>query len=133
MNFLFRFRQCIFLLLSFTLSAQAMAVISLGACHRAKVMTTVQASAPSGAHHHAEAAAHPHTSMHHADSTGKAPVADDARQSCAACAACHMASIIPNDVMILLGPLVATAAIFPNTDVPRARNVANGLERPPRA
>ncbi len=133
MTYLFRFRRCILLLLSLTLSAQAMAVASLGACHRIKAMTTVQEPVLAAAHHHGDAAAHHDGAVHHADAVNTSPWTEEARLSCAACAACHATSIIPNTETSLPDALVADATIFPDTDVPRARNVASGLERPPRA
>ena len=133
MIYLSQFRRCFLLLLSLTLSAQAMAVASVGACHRMKALTAVHQAAEPTAHHHADAAAHDDGSMHHADATGKSPASDDTRLSCAACAACHLCAVMPNVEIALTDNPIASAAIFLDTDVARARNVASGLDRPPRA
>ena len=133
MKFLIPFRRCILLLLSVTLSMQVMAAASFGSCHRVKALIEVnQADAPP-AHHHADSTAHHDGSMHHADSSDKAPASDDARVSCAACAACHLSSVIANGVNVTAAVPIAGATIFPDTEVARVRNVASGLERPPRA
>ncbi len=133
MNYLLRFRRCILLLLSVTLSMQVMAAASFGACHRVKALIEVhQADAPP-AHHHDDSKAHHDGSMHHADSSDKAPAGDNTRVSCAACAACHLFSVVGNGVNVTTALPVAGAASFPDTEVARARNVASGLERPPRA
>ena len=142
MKFLIPFRRCILLLLSVTLSMQVMAAASFGACHRVKALIEVQevhkvhkaheVAAPP-AHHHADSTAHHDGSMHHADSSDKLPASDDARVSCAACAACHLSSVIANGVNVTAAVPVAGAASFPDTEVARVRNVASGLERPPRA
>ena len=139
MKFLIPFRRCILLLLSVTLSMQLMAAASFGACHRVKALIEVQevhkaheVAAPP-AHHHADSTAHHDGSMHHADSSDKAPAGDNTRVSCAACAACHLFSVIGNGVNVTTALPVAGAASFPDTEVARVRNVASGLERPPRA
>lgn len=123
----------IVLLLSLTLSAQAMAVASLGSCHRMKALTAVHQVSESTPHHHADSEA-PHDGlMHHAESSGKAPASDYTRVSCAACASCHLSIVIPNSVVVSADIPVVGATIFPAKKVPRVRNVASGLERPPRA
>ena len=133
MKFLIPFRRCILLLLSVTLSMQVMAAASFGACHRVKALIEVhQADAPPP-HHHDDSTAHHDGSMHHADSSDKAPAGDNTRVSCASCAACHLFSVIANGVNVTTALPVAGAASFPDTEVARARNVASGLERPPRA
>ena len=128
-----KFCRFIVLLLSLTLSAQAMAVASLGSCHRMKALTAVHQVSEPTPHHHADSEAHHDGSMHHAESSGKAPASDDTRGSCAACAACHMSSVITSSVIVLAYIPIRGATIFPDMEVPRARNVASGLERPPRA
>ena len=111
-----------------------MAVASLGACHRIKALAAVHQLAAPTAHHDADSAAHDHESMqHHADSTGKSPASDDTRLSCAACAACHLCAVIPNVAIALTDIPIASATDFLDTDVALARNVASGLDRPPRA
>ena len=133
MTYFHPFRRCILLLLSLTLSTQALAVASMGACHRMKALTAVHQMVAPTAHQHASAAAHHDGSMHHAGDHGKAPTGDDTRVSCAACAACHLCSIILNNVTVAADVPVEASTRFPNIEVPRARNVASGLERPPRA
>jgi hypothetical protein len=141
MSYFFRFRRYILLLLSLTLSAQAMALASLGACHRMKALVAIEQvvlamphHGSSNAHHHADSAAHDASSTHDADSgasgTGSG---DDKRVSCAACAVCHLASAIPSTLTVAADIPVAGSSSFPRMDVPCARNVASGLERPPRA
>ena len=130
---LLQFRRCTLLLLSLTLSAQAMAVASLGSCHRMKAMMALHQMVTPDAHHHADSAEHHDGSMHHADGNGKAPTNDDARGGCAACAACHLSSVILNTEHPVADVPLPGGTTFPHTDVPRARNVASGLERPPRA
>ena len=128
-----KFCRVIFLLLSFTLSSQAMAVASLGSCHRMKALIAVHEATQPTAHLHADLAVHHDGSAHHTDSNGKAPATDDTRVSCAACAACHMSSAIFSRVIVSADIPVAGTMFFPDTEVPRARNIASGLERPPRA
>jgi hypothetical protein len=141
----FRFRRFIFLLLSLTLSAQAMAVASMGACHRMKSLAMLQHVAmasehdhPDSATHHMDAqigdkAAHHGGAMHHTEPGGTAPSGDDSRVSCAACAACHLSSVILNTELELTDIPVSGATTFPDAEVARMSNVASGLERPPRA
>jgi len=135
MHFSSKFCRVILLLLSLTLSAQAMAVASFGACHRTKALALIsvyQVTLPT-ADHHVDSAAHHGAPMHHADSSSKAPADDGKRLSCAACAACHLSSFILNGDSVAVDIPVAPATVFPNSELARARNVASGLERPPRA
>lgn len=133
MTYLFRFRRCILLLLSLTLSAQAMAVASLGVCHRMQALAAAHRVAAPVAHHHADSVAHEHGSMHHADPSNTAPASDDTRVGCAACAVCHLASAMPGALTVAADIPVAGSTRFPLIDIARVRNVASGLERPPRA
>lgn len=137
MTYLVRFRRLIILLLSVTLCTQAMAVASLGACHRMQAltaMTAMQMMAAPMAHDHADASiAHHAAAMHHADPDGTVPASDGDRVSCAACAACHLSSVILNNVNISTDIPVAAATVFADANLARVRNVASGLERPPRA
>ena len=116
-----------------------MAAASFGSCHRVKALIEVQEVhkahevAVPPTHHHADSTAHHDGSMHHADSSDKALAGDNTRVSCAACAACHLFSVIGNGVNVTTALPVAGAASFPDTEVARVRNVASGLERPPRA
>jgi hypothetical protein len=141
----FRFRRFIFLLLSLTLGAQAMAVVSMGACHRMKSLTALPHVAMASAHDHSDSAthhmyaqigekmAHRSGAAHDTESGGTAPSGDDSRVSCAACAACHLSSVILNTEIELTDIPGSGAAAFPDAEVPRTSNVASGLERPPRA
>lgn len=144
MTSLHRFRRFIFLLLSLTLSAQAMAVASMGACHRMNSLTKSHRIAAS-AHDHAAAAGH-HLHAHGgetavpdsngvqaADSGGTSTSGDNGRGSCAACAACHVASAILNSELDLIDIPRCGSVMFPALEVARLRPVASGLERPPRA
>ena len=135
MHFPIKFCRVILLLLSLTLSAQAMAVASFGACHRMKALSLTAAHhvALPAVHHHIDSAAHDGAAMHHADSSGPVPADDGSRASCAACAACHVSNFILNDDSVTAHIPVASPTVFLDNEVARARNVASGLDRPPRA
>lgn len=142
MNFFRQFRHCLLLLLSLTLSAQAMAVASFGACHRAKALASVETSVSVSRHHHGDAVAH-HTGERDdghqsADSVANSHpkdggAQDSSRVKCAACAACHLCSVVLTNETIAVDIPAGESTSFPEAAVPRVRNVANGLERPPRA
>jgi hypothetical protein len=135
MHFSTKFCRIILLLLSLTLSAQAMAVASFGACHRMKALALIavhHVTLPTS-HHHVDSAAHDGAAMHHAESSSTVPADDGSRVSCAACAACHVSSFILNDDSVTAHIPVASPTVFQDNEVARARNVASGLDRPPRA
>ena len=131
MTHLLSFRRFILLLLSFTLCTQAMAVASLGACHRMRALTATAQVAEEARHAHADLSAHHDGSMHHQESRGNGPSSDDARGSCAACASCHLSSIIVGTVIVAADIPAADATVFQDAEIARVRNVASGLERPP--
>jgi hypothetical protein len=141
-------RLLISLLLSITLGAQAFAVSSFKSCHqRLRVMVVLSVS------HDTDGSAHKH---HHgkvtvatpesaatdplgsdADQTApKAPtkqVTDNDRTTCAACAGCAHATALVYHVSNEIALIAATKTTFLPIELPRVRNVASGLERPPRA
>ena len=142
MKSLRQFRRFLVLLLSVTLSVQAMAVASLGSCHRAKALATLQTSVVAmhahgnggSAHHDAD---HGHVKQGaaavHGGDAGDRPTQDGSRVKCAACAACHLCSVVLSTPTVHADIPAGGTASFPELAVPRVRNVANGLERPPRA
>lgn len=142
MNVFRQFRRCLFLLLSLTLGVQAMAVASFGECHQAKALASVAATVATTHGQHSDAVAH-HTAEAGHEKHGAAAAQnfdidnqstqDSSRIKCAACAGCHLCSVILISAMVLADIPVAELASFPESTVPRLRNVANGLERPPRA
>ena len=103
-----------------------------GCLSHLKALTAIHQVAEPMAHHHADSQAHGDGPMHHADSSRTAPANDDTSVSCAACASCHMSGAIPSRMIVSADIPVADATTFADTEVPRARNVASGLERPPR-
>ena len=142
MNYFRRFRRFLLLLLSLTLSAQAMAVASFGACHQAKALALSQANVATSHGHHGDASAHPDTehghdnhgvAVAHDEDAGDRPTQDGSRVKCAACAACHLCSVVLTTETIIADIPVGGSVSFPESAVPRVRNVANCLERPPRA
>lgn len=142
MNVFRQFRRALSLLLSLTLSMQAMAVASFGECHRARALASAAATvavtqaqySDSTAHHAAEARHEKHrgAAAHNTDSSDR-PTQDDSRIKCAACAGCHLCSVVLIETTVVADIPATDSASFPESAVPRVRNVANGLERPPRA
>ncbi len=144
MNFFCQFRRLLFLLLSLTLSAQSMAVASLGACHKVKALALLSAQVSVSASHrsHGDVAtqhgsAHVHgkqgaVAAHSGDSEDRS-TQDGGRVKCVACAACHAFSVVLPTETALADIPVSGSVSFPESASPRVRNVANGLERPPRA
>lgn len=153
MQFLHRFRRYLLLLLSLTLSVQAMAVASLGACHQVKALALASANIASAniasVHdHHADqpahrAAEHRHGHSHsHSEQAAhvalntdadERPAEDDGRVKCPACATCHLCSVLLTTPTVLADVPAGGSVSFVESTVPRVRNVASGLERPPRA
>lgn len=142
MNFLRQFRRPLLLLLSLTFSMQAMAVASLGACHRAKALALAEASVTAPHQGHGDVAPHHAGERNHRDEDANvtagghskdAPSQDASRVKCAACAACHLCSVVLTTATVDVDIPAVEATFFPESSVPRVRNVANGLERPPRA
>jgi len=142
MNLFRQFRRCLLLLLSLTLSAQAMAVASFGACHRAKPLASVEMSVSASRQHHGDSVAHQagerNNGHHSADSVANGYPKDGgpqdaSRVKCAACAACHLCSVVLTNETVAVDIPAGESTSFPQVAVPRVRNVANGLERPPRA
>lgn len=141
MNSLRQFRIYLWLFLSLTLSVQAMAVASLGECHQAKALASVQANLASTHKHHWEAPAHHHAehghgnhgaAVVHDNDAGDRPTQDGSQVKCSACAACHLCSGVLT-TQTVLADIPATGSVsFPESTAPRVRNVASGLERPPR-
>ena len=144
---LLKIRRFAFLLLSFTLSTQSMAVASFGACHQVKAALVASLTAGAAPHQHSGGQAsailehHSHQQSaqpdegHHAQHAGLGgeSSADGDRVKCAACAGCHLCSVVLTnpDVSVDIPALGSTS--FPDLSVSRVRNVASGLERPPRA
>ncbi|GEM_PF-4118984 len=142
MNFFRQFRRPLLLLLSLTFSMQAMAVASLGACHRAQALASAEVSVTSPHQRHGDMAAHHDGERNQGDdganaATGEhskdSPSQDPSRVKCAACAACHLCSVVLTSTTIAVDIPDGDSTFFPESIVPRVRNVANGLERPPRA
>lgn len=143
MKSLRQFRRALFLLLSLTISAQSMAVASLGSCHQVKALAFAQASPISLTHaHHGEASAHHEADHGHGkhiaaaandNDAGDRPLNVGSRVKCAACAACHVCSVVLTTQTVLADIPADGSVSFPEPAVPRVRNVASGLERPPRA
>ena len=142
MSFFRQFRRPLLLLLSLTFSMQAMAVASLGACHRAKALVSAETNVTSPHKSHSDMAAH-HASerSHGVDGANAAtgghskdnPSQDASRVKCAACAACHLCNVVLTTATIDVDIPAVEPTFFPESSVPRVRNVASGLERPPRA
>jgi hypothetical protein len=145
MMYFLRFRRFALLLLSLTLSVQAMAVTSFGACHRVKALLsttplTVYAHAqhPSGSsvtttedrvnHGHAH-----HGNAAHDTESNDTSSAENIRVKCAACAGCHLCSAVLLAENVLADIPKTGLTVFMEFTVPRVRNVASGLDRPPRA
>lgn len=143
MNVSRQFRRALLLLLSLTLSMQAMAVASFGECHRVKALAALAATVTSTTHtQHGDASAHRDAATGHDkhqsavaqnNDAGDLPAQDNNRIKCAACAGCHLCSALLSDATVGADVPAAESASFPESAVPRVRNVANGLERPPRA
>ncbi len=142
MNHFRQFRRFLLLLLGLTLSVQSMAVASLGACHKAKAFASQQVKVAATHGHHGDvpanhAAKHDHgkhsaVTPHDGDPEDRS-TQDGNRVKCAACAACHLCSVVlPTETAAAYIP-TDESVLFPESTVPRVRNVANGLERPPRA
>ena len=141
-------RLLISLLLSITLGAQAFAVSSFKSCHqRLRVMAAPTMS------HHADGSAHQHhhgnvmvatpesaaTDPFSIDADQMVPVAqskqvtDKDRTACAVCVGCAHATALVYYFSNEISSFVALKTTFLPIDLPRVRNVASGLERPPRA
>ena len=143
MNVSRQFRRALLLLLSLTLSMQAMAVASFGECHQGKALASMAAAVAStkhalhddGAAHHVTETGHGErgAAVGHNNDSGDRPAKDGSRIKCAACAGCHLCSVMLIDATVVADIPTAESASFPESEVPRVRNVANGLERPPRA
>ena len=145
MMFFHRFRRFALLCLSLTLSTQAMAVASFGACHTVKaVLSATQLAAYTHLEHEARlnapaASVHNHGSDAHQDGAASESQSSDSstsekgRVKCPACAGCHLFNVVlPAESAVADIPKAESAA-FAEFIVPRVRNVASGLERPPRA
>jgi len=149
MTYFLRFRRFALLLLSLTLSTQAMAVLSFGACHQVKALLSatqvvVAASVVTSADDHSglsttaatlhkqDSTAHHDTAPHDTESSDSSN-GDSSRVKCAACAGCHLGSaVLPTDIVVADIPKSESTSFLEFT-VPRVRNVASGLDRPPRA
>lgn len=145
MTYFLRFRRFALLLLSLTLSAQAMAVASFGACHR---VTAALSATHLGADTHTEHAVHANmvvatdqkhdSHSHHGDASHEPDSNDSSkneksRVKCAACAGCHLLGAVLPAEHAVAEILKSESTHFLEFTVPRVRNVASGLERPPRA
>lgn len=145
MTYLLRFRRFALLLLSLSLTTQAMAAASFASCHRVQALlsaTQLTASAPDQHRSRSISAAvthHQHGSFaHHGDTahdleSSHGSKSEKSRVKCAACAACLLCSVVlPTENGLADVPKAASTSFLEFT-VPRVRNVASGLERPPRA
>lgn len=144
MKHFYFFRRFLLLVLSLTLTAQSMAVASLGACHKANALAllSAQLNVSASHRHHQNVSSqldstrgyseHVAVPAHGQDSDDDS-TRDGSRAKCAACAACHLCSVILTSASITADTPMGGSVSFPESIVPRARNVANGLERPPRA
>ena len=144
MTYFLRFRRFALLLLGLTLGTQAMAVASLGACHQVKALSAMQLTVGSHAdqqsvadavdmpHHRHDSHAHHGAAAHDTESNGN-PGDVGSRVKCAACAGCHLCSVVLPAENVLADVLTTGSTAFPESAVARARNIASGLERPPRA
>ena len=152
MTYFLRFRRFALLLLSLTLSTQAMAVVSFGACHQVKALLSATqvvvaasakakvgahaehhfgASTTAAAHHEHDSAAHHDAAPHDTESSDSSN-GDGTRAKCAACAGCHLGcAVLSADNAAADIPKSGSTAFLEFT-VPRVRNVASGLDRPPR-
>jgi hypothetical protein len=139
------FRRLLLLLLSLTLSAQAMAVASLGGCHQAKTVASTHGDVAAAHRHHDATLDHPAEETDHSKHSQHGAVAahggdaderstqEGSRVKCAACAACQLCSVLLTAEIVLADIPAGETVSFLQSEVPRLRNVANGLERPPRA
>lgn len=145
MTYFLKFRRVALLLLSLTLSTQALAVVSFGACHQVKaLLSATQLTAGAHAEHHSSATTiavtyHKHDSdahrvnVAHDDEANDSSTTESNRVKCAACAGCHLCSaVLPADQVGADIPKSGSTS-FVAFAVPRVRNVASGLDRPPRA
>ena len=143
MNIFRQFRRALCFLLSLTLSMQAMAVASFGECHRIRALSSLAATVASTthtqrgdatAHHDAASGLGKHAStVEHGNDAGNPPTQDGTRTKCSACAGCHLCTAVLINATVVADIPAAESASFPGSAVSRVRNVANGLERPPRA
>ena len=117
-----------------------MAVASFGGCHQVKAFA--QANVAASHRQHGDAITHPNVEQRHGkhgtaslpgDDAGNGSTQDGSRVKCASCAACHLCSVVLNTETVLADIPTDGSVSFPESDVPRVRNVASGLERPPRA
>ena len=153
MTYFLQFRRFVLLLLSLTLSTQAMAVMSFGACHQVKALlsaTRVVVAAPAtvkvdahaehhsgllsiaAMHHQHDGNAHHGVAFHDTESSDSSNV-DSSRVKCAACAGCHLGIAVLPAKIVVADIAKTESTSFLAFTVPRVRNVASGLDRPPRA
>ena len=139
MNYFRQFRRFLLLLLGVTLSVQSMAVASFGACHKTRTLDAGRVPIAAAHNSHGDPTAghddhgkHVAANAHSGDSEDR-PVQDGSRVKCAACAACHLCGAVLTAEPVVADIPTAGSTSFPDSVVPRVRNVANGLERPPRA
>jgi hypothetical protein len=119
-----------------------MAVASFGACHQTKAFAAAQANRTAAHQHHDVASAHSdaeHIHDKHAavsalgNNSSDPTTQDGSRVKCASCAACHLCSALLSAETDVVDIPTGGSVAFPESEVPRIRNVASGLERPPRA
>ena len=142
MTYFLRFRRFALLLLSLSLSTQAMAVTSIGACHQEKALLfATQLTTPAHAEHHSRSNAthHQHDSnLHHGDTAHDQEPNHSSRTDisgikCAVCAGCHLCNVVlPAEIEVADIPNTGPT-VFLELTFPRVRSVASDLERPPRA
>lgn len=108
-----------------------------GALAASRMCASMHAGAPAAiesaahAHHGTEHAAHAHDGGTHTTHDHGAPASDHAAGSCNLCSACSvMAALAP--AVTALTAVDATYPSHPPLVVSVPRNVADGLERPPR-
>lgn len=145
MNYFFRFRRFALLLLSLSLCMQAIAVTSFGACHQVKALLSAsqvmvgahaehdaRSNAAAVTHHDDQSSAHHDDAIHDTQGSDSSKT-EKSRVKCAACAGCHLCSAVLQTENLMADIANSGSEIFHEFTVPRVRNVASGLERPPRA
>ena len=145
MNYFVRFRRFALLLLSLSLCMQSMAVTSLGACHQVKALSSAaqvvggahaqhdaRLNAKAVTHHDDQSSAHHDDAIHDMQGSDSSKT-DKNRAKCAVCAGCYVCSGVLPAENLMADISKSKSAIFHEVTVPRVRNVASGLERPPRA
>jgi hypothetical protein len=127
-----RLRIWIASLLCLALVGQTTAFVRLGLCHGAAVSGMVAMSndiaASARSHDHAS-----HEHEHHGARQDRASNSDEDGMKCPVCASCCHFSALAGSTIGAAPNFEPAASAFSFLFVPRIRNVADGLERPPRS